>query len=258
MDHELIQFSGILSALFLGIILGLSHSTDGDHVVAVSTMARDYKNIMKSIWVGISWGLGHSTPLLILGILILIIKESLMSFYEKIAVYFEFGVAIMLILLGIQVFWKLRQGIFHTHSHDHDKNKHTHMHASHSHNDNQESEHYENEPHPLLTMFPFFRPKSFIIGLIHGMAGSAAVMLAILPTTPSLFTGLLFLLFFSFGTMMAMAMMTLVLAVPFKYTNSNKFGNYVVAVFGTLSILLGIALASDIGLGTSYTDVLWY
>ena len=69
MEHE-IAISGITSALFLGLIIGLRHSTDGDHVVAVSTMARDYKSVFRGLWVGVSWGLGHSTPLLLLGILI--------------------------------------------------------------------------------------------------------------------------------------------------------------------------------------------
>ena len=127
MEHEIIQISGIISALFLGIILGFYHSTDGDHVVAVSTMAKDYKNIFKSLWIGFSWGLGHSTPLIILGTLILILKEGLMNIYETVSIYFEFGVAIMLILLGAQVFWKLFNGSVHTHSHNHD-GTHTHLH----------------------------------------------------------------------------------------------------------------------------------
>ncbi len=256
MDHELIQFSGIISALFLGLIIGLVHSTDGDHIVAVSTMAKDYKNIIRSIWIGISWGLGHSAPLIILGTLILILKESLMNFYSSVAVFFEFGVALMLILLGLQVFWKLKKGAVHTHSHDHGKG-HTHLHASHSHLDRLPNDHHD-ERHPFLTLFPFFRPKSFFIGLIHGMAGSAAVMLAILPTTPSIWTGFIFLLLFSVGTMMSMAIMTLILALPFRFTSSTSAGNYIIAFFGTITIVLGIALGADIALGTDFTGVLWY
>ena len=107
-------------------------------------------------------------------------------------------------------------------------------------------------------MFPFFRPKSFVIGLIHGMAGSAAVMLAILPTTPSIFAGILFLLLFSVGTMLSMAIMTIILALPFRYSSSEKISNYIIGFFGLLSVALGSALGSDIALGTSFTDVLWY
>ena len=255
MENDLIQISGIFSALFLGLILGFKHSTDGDHVVAVSTMAKNFKNIFKSLWVGVSWGLGHSTPLLILGTLILFIKESLMEFYESVAKYFEFGVAIMLVLLGAQVFYKLFNGSMHIHSHDHDDD-HTHLHGSHDHDDEDDDHH--DQRHPLLTLFPFFRPKSFVIGLIHGMAGSAAVMLAILPTTPSIFTGILFLILFSVGTMLSMSIMTIILALPFKYNSSEKLSNYIISSFGFLSIALGLALGSDIALGTSFTDVLWY
>ena len=129
MDNDLINISGIFSALFLGLILGFKHSTDGDHVVAVSTMAKNFNNVFKSLWVGVSWGLGHSTPLLVLGILILLIKESLMDAYESVATYFEFGVAIMLVLLGLQVFYKLFNGNIHIHSHEHDE-AHTHLHLS--------------------------------------------------------------------------------------------------------------------------------
>jgi len=255
MENDLIQISGVFSALFLGLILGFKHSTDGDHVVAVSTMAKNFKNIFKSLWVGVSWGLGHSTPLLVLGTLILFIKESLMEFYESVATYFEFGVAIMLVLLGAQVFYKLFNGSMHIHSHDHDDD-HTHLHGSHDHDDDGDDHH--DQRHPLLTLFPFFRPKSFVIGLIHGMAGSAAVMLAILPTTPSIFTGILFLILFSVGTMLSMSIMTIILALPFRYNSSEKLSNYIVSAFGFLSIALGLALGSDIALGTSFTDVLWY
>ena len=212
-------------------------------------------NVFKSLWVGVSWGLGHSTPLLVLGILILLIKESLMEAYESVATYFEFGVAIMLVLLGLQVFYKLFNGNIHIHSHEHDE-AHTHLHGSHDH-DNDNIDHHD-QRHPLLTMFPFFRPKSFVIGLIHGMAGSAAVMLAILPTTPSIFAGILFLLLFSVGTMLSMAIMTIILALPFRYSSSEKISNYIIGFFGLLSVALGSALGSDIALGTSFTDVLWY
>ena len=107
MEHEIIQFSGILSALFIGLLIGLRHSTDGDHIVAISTIVRDNKKIINSVWVGISWGIGHTIPLMILGTIILLLKESFLDLYMPFSIYFEFAVAIMLIILGLQVFWKL-------------------------------------------------------------------------------------------------------------------------------------------------------
>ena len=90
------------------------------------------------------------------------------------------------------------------------------------------------------------------------MAGSAAVMLAILPTTPSIFSGILFLILFSVGTMLSMSIMTIILALPFRYNSSERFSNYIISSFGLMSIALGLALGSDLALGTSFTDILWY
>jgi len=259
MEHEAIQFTGLLSAIFIGLIIGLRHSTDGDHVVAVSTMARDYQSIFKGLWIGVSWGLGHSTPLLILGVVILLLKQAVMDFYESVAIYFELGVALMLVFLGVQVFWKMYRGDFHVHEHRHDDDDHNHLHGSHGHQDNIASPHDENKHGPFPELVPFFRLKSYVIGVVHGLAGSAAVMLAILPTTPSFFSGLLFLILFSIGTMLAMAFMTVLLAIPFKLSSqSNTAGNIVISVAGLLSIALGLALGADIGFGTTFTSYLWY
>ena len=79
MEHDGFIITGPFSALIFGLILGLRHSTDADHIVAVSTISRDYKSIVQGLWVGISWGIGHSTPLIILGLIILLIKESFIN-----------------------------------------------------------------------------------------------------------------------------------------------------------------------------------
>tara|TARA_B100000029_G_scaffold382603_1_gene377916 strand:+ start:1896 stop:2672 length:777 start_codon:yes stop_codon:yes gene_type:complete len=258
MDHELIKFSSLTSAIIIGLIIGLRHSTDGDHIIAISTLAKEYKNIFKSLWIGVSWGLGHSTPLMILGVLILISKQAMMDIYNSISVYFEFGVAIMLVILGIQVFWKIYKGDFHTHSHEHDGLGHTHVHGSHQHDNENNNEHFHKKHGFFPELIPFFRVKSYVIGLIHGLAGSAAVMLAILPTTPNISTGIMFLLFFSIGTMISMSIMTIIMSIPFVFTESNRFTNPIISIFGILSIVLGVALGSDIAIGTNFTEFLWY
>ena len=84
-----------LGVLVLGLLLGLKHATDADHVVAVTTIVNEYKNAFKGIWVGVSWGLGHTLPLLILGTVILLFKDLVMDSYEEIAPVFEFGVGVM-------------------------------------------------------------------------------------------------------------------------------------------------------------------
>lgn len=260
MNDEVIHFSGIISALIVGLIIGFRHSTDGDHVVAVATMARDYRSVLKGLWVGFSWGLGHSTPLLILGILVLLFKQSVIDYYEPVSGFFEFGVGLMLVFLGAQVFWKLKNNEFHIHSHDHDGESHKHLHGSHIHKEIEQNNAHQERKHGFFPeLFPFFRVKSYAIGIIHGLAGSAAILIAILPTTPSFFSGVILLFSFSIGTMISMAVMTIFLSFPFVLSRkSNDISNLIMAVAGLLSVLLGIALMSDLGLGTNFTGFLWY
>mgnify|MGYP006159529651 CR=1 FL=1 len=259
MIADSIAFPGITSAILIGLIIGLRHSTDGDHIVAVSTMARDYKSIFKGLWIGVSWGLGHSTPLIVLGILILLFKKTVMDVYQSVAGFFEFGVAIMLVLLGLQVFWKIKHGEFHVHGHQHDNEDHKHLHGTHGHNNPAQDPHEETKHGLFPELIPFFRLKSYMIGLLHGLAGSSAVMLAILPTTPDFKSGVLFLIFFSIGTMISMAIFTVIISTPFAITSkSDRLSNIIISTAGLLSILLGLALGSDILFGTNMTGILWY
>ncbi len=91
----------------------------------------EYKNAFKGIWVGVSWGLGHTLPLLILGTVILVFKDLVMDSYEEIAPVFEFGVGVMLVFLGAQVFWNLYKKNLHVHHHEHDGDQHLHIHGAH-------------------------------------------------------------------------------------------------------------------------------
>ena len=176
--------SGILAVLAFGFLLGLKHATDADHVVAVANIVRKERNIWQSIWLGASWGAGHSVPLLILGAVILIIKDVALQRYETVAPYLELGVGIMLIYLGISAAWNVLRGKLHMHQHDHGAGPHVHVHASH-----QSSESHRRAKNLHNSFFflgkPVFRAKSFAIGIVHGLAGSAAVMVALLPTIDS-------------------------------------------------------------------------
>ncbi len=241
--------SGAAAAIVLGFLLGLKHATDADHVVAVATIVKDYKNAFRGLWVGASWGLGHTTPLLILGILILVFKDVVMDSYEDVAHYFELGVGIMLVFLGLQVYWTLKKGQLHVHHHDHDGDSHLHIHGTHDSKENPSVQ----KLHGIFSPGkPFFRMKSFVIGMVHGMAGSAAVMLALLPTIDSFLSGLWYLLLFGAGTVLSMAIITIGLSVPFAMSGSrDKVNNIVSGIAGAASILFGVALISDITFGTS-------
>ena len=237
--------SGILAVLAFGFLLGLKHATDADHVVAVANIVRKERNIWQSIWLGASWGAGHSVPLLILGAVILIIKDVALQRYETVAPYLELGVGIMLIYLGISAAWNVLRGKLHMHQHDHGAGPHIHVHASH-----QSSESHRRTKNLHNSFFilgkPVFRAKSFAIGIVHGLAGSAAVMVALLPTIDSTWTGLGYIALFSIGTMLSMAALTIVLAVPFRATTAkNKLNRLVTLAAGALSIAVGTILITE-------------
>lgn len=242
--------SGAMAALTLGFLLGLRHATDADHVVAVSTIVGEYRNAWRGIWIGGSWGLGHTTPLLILGIVILLLKESVLGRYETVAPAFELGVGIMLIFLGVQVFWNLKRGRLHKHAHaNEDNGPHAHIHATHDPSDDPDVE----KPHGFFQPGkPFFRLKSYLIGVVHGLAGSAAVMLILLPGISSFWAGVGYLILFGVGTMLSMGAITLLLGIPFAFSaDFTKINRAISGVAGTASVIFGVALMSDIAFDTA-------
>ena len=235
--------TGVWAILAIGMLLGLKHATDADHVVAVATFATEHGNAWRGLWVGASWGLGHTTPLLVLGIVILLVKEALLDRYEAVAPVLEFGVGIMLVFLGAQVFYKLRRGSLHAHVHEHQGHAHAHVHATH-----REGSEPGNGLHEALR--PTFRLKSYGVGIVHGLAGSAAVMLVLLPQIEVFWVGLGYLVLFGIGTVASMGVITIILGVPFAVMSQTRRWYQIVAgVAGAASLLFGAALMTEIATG---------
>ena len=240
MEEQLAEL-GLLAALVLGILLGSKHSLDPDHVVAVSTIVSEYKNPLRSFWVGISWGLGHTTTLLIIGIVIIALR---LTIPERMALLFEFAVGVMLVGLGIQVIYSFRKKKVHQHAHGHEEEAHHHFH-SHSKSPEHVPEHHNT--HGIGK--PFLRRKSYVIGLVHGLAGSAALALLVLASIESPIAGLAYMLLFGLGSVLSMGIMTVIIGLPFvmsagRLPNLNRTIQFAV---GSLSILFGGFLMYQIG-----------
>ena len=242
---------GLIAAILLGLVLGLRHATDADHVVAVSTIVAAEGKALRSAWIGASWGLGHSTPLLTAGTVILFLKDSVLSTYEQIAPYFEFGVAVMLVLLGVQVLWRLKQGQLHLHQHFEGEQPHVHVH---SHDGKAESHHTAATPHSRMRSYAsLFRPKSYVIGMVHGLAGTAAVMLLLLPEAPTIAAGFVYLVLFGVGTIISMMAITLIFSIPLAFSvRFTHINNGVATLAGIMSVVIGGLLMSDVAAGTHY------
>ncbi|MBI2171933.1 MAG: sulfite exporter TauE/SafE family protein [Chloroflexi bacterium] len=240
--------STALVVLGLGLMLGLKHATDADHVVAISTIVSEYRNAWRGIWVGASWGLGHTTPLLALGTLILLLRGRFMDRYSDAAPYLEFLVGIMLVFLGLQVFWNLLRKRLHLHEHLEEEHPHAHIHA-HAPGEETADSRREGIHHFFSPGKPFFRLKSYVIGIVHGLAGSAAVMLAVLASDAisNFWIGIWYILIFGLGTVLSMSLITLMLGIPFAVTGQYERINRAVAgVAGTASIAFGVFLMYDL------------
>jgi len=227
----------IFALLGFGFVLGLKHATEADHLAAVSTMVVERRSMWSSALVGGLWGLGHTISLFVAGIFVLLLDFQIS---ENTARWLEFAVGIMLTLLGLNVLRKLISGgHLHFHSHGHGQHVHAHPHL-HDHSE---------ASHPELAHASGHNPKSLVIGLVHGLAGSAGLMLVMIPTIPSKSIGLLYIVIFGIGSIGGMMLMSFLVGLPFHFTalRFNRFNHLLQAVAGAVSIALGLWIVYEKG-----------
>lgn len=236
---QLLLFStSTATILGLGFFLGLKHATEADHLAAVSTIVTERKSLLSSAIVGGIWGLGHTISLLIVGFFVLLLNFQVSEQSERML---EFCVGVMLVLLGLNVLRKLFQGgKLHFHAHEHGTRVHTHPHL------HEASEKEEPHTHHGLS----FSPRALIIGMVHGLAGSAALMLLVLPTIESRPLGLLYIVVFGIGSIGGMMLMSLLVGLPFTLTafRFNRFNHILQSVAGLVSIGLGLYIMYEKGI----------
>ena len=217
----------LIALLGLGFVLGLKHALDADHIVAVSTIVSQTKSLKKSSLAGAMWGVGHTTTLFLVGLVILIFK---LAIPDKLALSFQFTAGVVLVVLGVDVLRKVIKEKFHLHKHQHGDRVHTHLHP-----------HKESPLHDHTH-------KSFVVGTIHGLAGSAALMLLVLTAVKSIFQGLLYILIFGVGSIVGMLIVSGIIALPFLLSAKFDKINKIVKIFsGTISIVLGFTIMYEIG-----------
>ena len=227
---------GAAAVMFLGFLLGMRHALDADHVVAVSTIVSKSKSLLRACILGAIWGMGHTSTLLLVGLAVLLFK---LAIPDKIALSMEFAVGIVLVILGISVTKEFILDKMHLHRHSHGGEDAPHIHA-HSHKEAPDHSH----SHSLKP-----EHKTFLVGMVHGLAGSAALMLLVLTTVASLYEGVLYILVFGLGSIMGMAAISTLITIPFK-VSADKFESFnyrLRLTAGFLSIALGTAIMFQIG-----------
>ena len=191
-----------LGLLLLGFVLGLRHALDVDHLAAVSTIVSGRRSVGSASLVGALWGLGHTAALLVVGLLVIGLHGEIPP---GVARGLELGVAVMLVGLGTNLLWTLsRGGGIHLHGHAHGGREHVHFHvhdAAHV----DDGDHH----HPVRAA-----RRPFAVGVVHGLAGSAALMLAILATIPSPSLAVAYIVVFGVGSVAGMVAMSTLLGLP--------------------------------------------
>jgi ABC-type nickel/cobalt efflux system permease component RcnA len=229
------------TTLALGFVLGLRHALDADHLAAVSTFASEEKSLLRSSLIGVSWGMGHTAALLVFGMAVAAFRLALT---ERTAQMLEFVVGLMLIGLGLNVLFKLWKGsALHAHAHAHDgvEHKHLHMHVA-------EPRHEHQHQHQHRTLRLGGRP--FMVGVVHGLAGTAALMMLVVGALPSLVLAAAYILIFGIGSIGGMVLMSVLISVPIALASSRLrlLERGIRMAAGVFSLGFGGYLTWDVGL----------
>ena len=215
------------SILALGFFLGMRHATDADHVIAVTTIVSRQRSIRHAAWIGALWGLGHTITILLVGSAIILFG---LVIPPRVGLSMEFSVGLMLILLGVLnlssiMRWLTEthtpsQGGYHSHPHRHGDFVQSHPHGNapekHGHAEDATPVGWMDRTFGRLGLYQVLRPLA--VGVVHGLAGSAAVALLVLTTIRVPSWAVFYLLIFGMGTIAGMMLITAAIAVPFKFS----------------------------------------
>lgn len=226
----------LFAVLTLGLLFGLKHATEVDHVVAISTIVSRHRNVFRSAIVGGLWGMGHTVSLLVIAAIVLSLR---ITIPERVSGWLEFGVALMIIGLGVSALWRSlrKSGEVHLHQHDHDGLAHTHVHFHEK--ENKHAPHARAAHSHIVSRVGW---KPMLIGMMHGLAGSGALTLLVLTQIGSSWLGFFYVLTFGAGSIVGMLLMSGLIGLPFalasrRLTHVHQGLQMIAAVF---SICFGV------------------
>jgi hypothetical protein len=247
MSQQLLALAGF------GFLLGMRHATDADHVIAVTTILARSRRFVHSTVIGALWGFGHTITVLLVGVAIIAFNVVIPP---PVGLAMELAVAVMLVLLGVLNLTGVLSAVterltppapLHGHPHEHlhahagqlDEHGHDHAHL-HGHG---------SDPGLLATFGWYQLLRPVVVGLVHGLAGSAAIALLVLATIHDTGTALAYLVVFCLGVSAGMAVLTTVIGLPFLVSRarSQRINRWLTVGSGALSLAFGIYLGYQIG-----------
>ncbi len=227
----------MLSVFLFGFLMGVRHAFEADHLAAVASLATRSRSLRSGVLQGTAWGLGHTITLLLVGGACLLLGQAIP---ERWAAGLEALVGLMLLALGLDVLRRSRRERVHVHLHQHgdgSRHWHAHRHEAEAAHDPARHEHAHPARLPL---------RAIAVGLVHGLAGSAALFLLTLQTAPSIGQGLAYIALFGAGSILGMAALSAVIMVPLRATS-----HLMTRVQGALEATVGLATVA-IGIKVLY------
>lgn len=242
----------LLSIVVIGFFLGMRHATDPDHVIAVSTIATRQHSTRRAALIGILWGIGHTATIFAVGTAIILFNIVIPS---RLGLSMELSVGLMLILLGGWNLWDFFRAA---------SRSSPMFHFEHSHSEHFHPTSYRQSlnVHPQASQqsigsrsdrslskggrYQLLRP--LIVGIIHGLAGSAAIALLILASIRNPAWGIAYLVVFGVGTILGMMLITLSIASTLRYAGSRfwRFNRNLAMASGFISVAFGVFIAYQI------------
>jgi high-affinity nickel permease len=234
----------MLGILGLGFLLGMRHALEADHIAAVSSIAARRTDVGDIVKHGLTWGLGHTLTLFVFAGAAILVGQAIPEHWSR---PLETAVGIMLVGLGAHVLWRLwRDGVhFHRHSHgDGTVHLHAHSHAKEAAEISRQTVPHAHARHEHAHVFHThgFRWRTLLVGLMHGMAGSAALLVLAVAQAKSPAIGLFYVALFGIGSMIGMGALSTVIAVPLavsaRWLTSANRG--LQGAVGVVTILIGV------------------
>lgn len=217
----------MIPVFVFGFLMGLRHAFEADHLAAVASLATRSRTLRSGVWQGAAWGLGHTLMLLLVGGSCLLLGQGLPAAW---AARLELLVGLVLVALGADVLRRAARAHVHVHVHRHaDGTAHLHAHRHEPGAVHDPSRHEHPHPHG----FPL---RALAVGLVHGLAGSAALFLLTLQAVPSVGLGLAYIAVFGLGSVLGMAALSAVILIPLRATSHR-----VTRLQSGLEALVGLA-----------------
>jgi ABC-type nickel/cobalt efflux system permease component RcnA len=230
----------MISLLGFGFLIGMRHAMEADHAAAVATLATKSQTVGSTVRQGLTWGLGHTITLLLFGSMVFLLEAAVP---QRLANWLELAVGVMLVGLGGDVLRKIIMGRIHVHVHQHPQQSphvHIHSHRGQSHHGTLDHQHAHS------TAFPY---RALFVGLMHGMAGSAALILLTLQQTVTPLEGIIYIATFGLGSIVGMATLSIVIAIPLRYSSRSIswLHNGLQGSIGAVTIAIGLSLIYTTG-----------